>query len=1261
MITDVASKAENKVVVCLCIRGGDIDELKENTMPSVITNACAKVNGKGGTMSVVGSGKKTTTKIMLRTVDFTEFFGKLDDTWITQYSHGEFDTILKVDHMVKEKDSKHRGKLSNGRMVALVQRGQCQLATRFQITYGEGYELISSKPKGELPVFAAAVEVLGRPGEHGMLSITVNPKNFPKHKNAGTAILFGSENDDVRDGNLELQSWVDALALNNVPVLDQAMMDDDLSAYKATNDMTVLKWVHTQVDRGVPSGGLGNRRLMCYYQKGEEAPYNQRYGVFLHEGDTDTFTPKYDLPLYGAAIAKVGSGHSDLAMTITVSKEFFPKHPMAGRPMQIVSELEGGEASEQLEEWKEALKVKGKPIYEGSWPAGYAKAQECEVVMATHIARDASKIKTGYGNRRLIVLRKSTVAGPLKDRYALSLHDGDEKAQGMFTPKSVLPLYGADISFVANKLTVTVNGTHFPGHEKAGKPWEIGAAEPGSDAEKQLGAFPEAMLVKDVDIFPEKGWPRAYSAVTNVEILKHGHTCRDPSATSLQVGNRRLLVLTKAKEVPNLKAGFSLAYHEGDEIGEWEAKDSLPLFGAEISLQGKELTVIVSKTDFPQHAQAGKPFKISSEKAGSTPADLKEWAEALSVKQMPIFEGSWNTQYQKVHGVTIMKDGHAMKDSTKTNGAVGNRRLLCITKAGDGSTLKTRYNLHYHDGDEAGEMTPKASLPLYGAKIELKTMPDQVLSITVNKAEFSGADTTPLLVSSEQIGQAAGKELQEWATAMYVLKQTVFSGSGWSKAYCSANNCKILKEGHVARDPLLTAEAVGNRRFLVLAEASNAVTLKNRYSLNFHDGDAPEASIYEPKGSLPLYAAEVSVVDKQLSVVISSSDFPKHPMAGKPFLVSSEGDGQDLQDWVDALGVKNVPIMEPAYKKAYTVGRKVAILKDGHTCRDTSRPATALGNRRMLVLTQSTEAKSIKDRYAFAYHDGDEADATTPKDVLPLYAAAVTLKDGGFTVTVSKADFPSHPMAGKALQIFSEGGATVLTEWAEALSVKSVPVFGDGWQAEYASTYGGEVVKDLHVLRESTRTPKALGARRLAVIMQKPGILKEQYSLQFHDGDEAGVIGGFPLPLYGAEISVGADKTLVVTVSASHFPKSGTAGKPVTIGLSETGGEDLAAFAAELTLPSTPVLGLKWKAPYGKAKGVEVVREGHSMKDPKMPKTALGNRRLLVLTQNAAAPFKDAFQLSYHDGDEKGDMKPKATLPLYGAGFEVREPSFGLI
>jgi hypothetical protein len=67
------------------------------------------------------------------------------------------------------------------------------------------------------------------------------------------------------------------------------------------------------------------------------------------------------------------------------------------------------------------------------------------------------------------------------------------------------------------------------------------------------------------------------------------------------------------------------------------------------------------------------------------------------------------------------------------------------------------------------------------------------------------------------------------------------------------------------------------------------------------------------------------------------------------------------------------------------------------------------------------------------------------------------------------------------------------------------------------------------------------------------------------------------------------------------------------------------------------------------------------MKDPKMPKTALGNRRLLVLTQNAAAPFKDAFQLSYHDGDEKGDMKPKATLPLYGAGFEVREPSFGLI
>ena len=160
------------------------------------------------------------------------------------------------------------------------------------------------------------------------------------------------------------------------------------------------------------------------------------------------------------------------------------------------------------------------------------------------------------------------------------------------------------------------------------------------------------------------------------------------------------------------------------------------------------------------------------------------------------------------------------------------------------------------------------------------------------------------------------------------------SDEGWQKALTAKHNFEILKQGTVCRNATCTdAGKLGSRRLLLLCRLVDPSTdYKSQFVLTYLDGD--ESDPLQPKEVLPLFGASITNESGALTVTVSKTDFAD--FAGNPLVVSSEGDGKDLNDWCEALCVKGIPFLAGAWQSPYSSALNVEVLRDGYAFRDVS-------------------------------------------------------------------------------------------------------------------------------------------------------------------------------------------------------------------------------------------------------------------------------------------------------------------------------------
>eukprot|EP01048_Picozoa_sp_COSAG05_P009442 COSAG05_NODE_776_length_7410_cov_24.143482_4_plen_1271_part_01 len=924
-VVKAASSKDVTVIELVAINGTAANEMERDTIPNIINNAIATINNKGGSISTAASSRETKIKILLRQCDYTDFFDRVDSTWLEAHRGGAHDMILKVGPLIKTKDKKMRGTLADVRLYSLVQKGATVLSDRYHLAYAEGDELISSKAKGDLPVYGADVLVA-----NGEMAVTVNKNYFPKHKNASTAIIACSLQDDDESADSDLKAWQEALALDFKPVADGDGWDKVF--IKTFGDGEVFKQGHVMKDPNKKAGGLGNRRLVALFKiTNDSTLFTDQFNMMIHDGETTIDKPKAVLPLYGADVTSKNN-----QLTVTVSAEFFPGHPNAGKPYAFSSEKSKGEAQEEANEWLEAVLFKDVDIFSGEgWEATYGSANNCKVLKSGHFIRNASRIVGSLGNRRLLAI-VNTGATSLKDQYVLHVHDGDE-AKSML-PKIILPLYGAIIKATKDSVTVTVNAKHFPSDTNAGTELKFESEVKGtSAAEKEAAEWADALVVSTAPVFPE-GWEKSYAATMDCEVVKSGYGLVDNTQPAGILGNRRLFVLIKKKEA-NFDSTYLLQCHDGDEVDEMAPKTALSLYGATVS----------STADSVSIQSGGTSMSIASENK----AEVQDWATQVQVFGIPIFDDGFEASYESDNaGCKVLKSGHSVIDSSKGIGALGNRRLWVLVKK-SGVPLPQAYVLHTHDGSGSLPMQPNSAVPLYG------------VSIGVQAGQLTIGGTA--LGSSELADSAGAKYLADWTEAVQV-KMTPVLEPGFEQAYAAALKCEVLKSGHVVRDLSKEPTALGNRRLLVLIKKSGA-PLKDAFALQIHDGD--ESGEMQPKSAISLYGAALSLTDGKLTVATNATYFPGQ---SDSVVIGSETDDKVLKEWLDALQVKDIPIAEPWAGSGWVskflsgLDGSYKMLKNGHLIRDSSGEPGAYGNRRLMTVVQK-EGVPLAQQFWLTYHD----------------------------------------------------------------------------------------------------------------------------------------------------------------------------------------------------------------------------------------------------------------------------------------------------
>jgi hypothetical protein len=264
----------------------------------------------------------------------------------------------------------------------------------------------------------------------------------------------------------------------------------------------------------------------------------------------------------------------------------------------------------------------------------------------------------------------------------------------------------------------------------------------------------------------QRQWAQPYQKANNCEILKVGYLRRSTDKEPGALGNRLLLVLVKdAAGLLTVVERYFLYIHNGSESSRsMEPAEKLALYMADVVLTADNLRV---------DDKGGKSVSVFSEDDGT---DLRDWAEALQVKNVGVFEGSgaeWRNQYGKRTNCSVVKEGHVVIDTRRTVNSLGNRRLLMLTKTEE-ATLMDAYQLHYADGDEDRIMKPKETLPLYGADIQIKA---KLIEVAISRKHFPSHAYASKTFS---ISCESDADLQVWAETLLV-KGVAVASAGWQQ------------------------------------------------------------------------------------------------------------------------------------------------------------------------------------------------------------------------------------------------------------------------------------------------------------------------------------------------------------------------------------------------------------------------------------------------------------------------------------------------
>eukprot|EP01047_Picozoa_sp_COSAG01_P019016 COSAG01_NODE_1044_length_11954_cov_5.725601_6_plen_482_part_00 len=116
-----------KTIEVVTISGSGASQLEMDSTPGIITNACARVSAKGGSISTAGSDKKTTVKVMFRPMSYVDFFTRVfGPRWREEHESGQHSRIVKTGTLTKGKETT-KAKVSRtstkSRVVAVVERG----------------------------------------------------------------------------------------------------------------------------------------------------------------------------------------------------------------------------------------------------------------------------------------------------------------------------------------------------------------------------------------------------------------------------------------------------------------------------------------------------------------------------------------------------------------------------------------------------------------------------------------------------------------------------------------------------------------------------------------------------------------------------------------------------------------------------------------------------------------------------------------------------------------------------------------------------------------------------------------------------------------------------------------------------------------------------------------------------------------------------------------------------------------------------------
>eukprot|EP01047_Picozoa_sp_COSAG01_P019015 COSAG01_NODE_1044_length_11954_cov_5.725601_5_plen_479_part_00 len=450
--------------------------------------------------------------------------------------------------------------------------------------------------------------------------------------------------------------------------------------------------------------------------------------------------------------------------------------------------------------------------------------------------------------------------------------------------KGEIPLFGARMTFEPSGFSLTVSKKHWPEHKNAGVPITFGVPKAGAAGQTvtaEMDEWQNSLQLANIPL--ADGWEEVFATSRSCSILKSDHFLIDPALPPGGLANRRLVAMYSLGDDSPLKERFCLGYAEGDRTmsvpSELQAS-TIPLFGATISKENGRLdrlaviSVTVSEKFFPGHAHASTPFLLRSENTSTMSAakELEGWFDAMQMIDVPILGSGWQQQYEQeqyqretaidAQGCTIIKEGHTAVDCTAPLGALGNRRLVVLTKTLGNLPLSQLYFVRFHDGIAGTDVTPTGALPLFRAQV---TLTETALTVQPLKG-------SPLVIQSEKATAAdIAADLASWQQELQVKDVEIFPARNWLERYSKTHTVEIVKWDYTAIDPRVPLGAYGNRRLCCLVRKVDKAQVKMRrldlqYYIFIHEGDEPAVNEMAPKVELPLFRAKLAVTDSTLTV-----------------------------------------------------------------------------------------------------------------------------------------------------------------------------------------------------------------------------------------------------------------------------------------------------------------------------------------------------------------------------------------------------------